>query len=68
MYLLQAHDKHRAVVLGEDRRLDLDHVVRTDREEEAVERGVVQLAERHAVAHYRLALGVAVRRDVGRIE
>ena len=23
MYLLQAHDKHRSVVLGEDRRLDL---------------------------------------------
>jgi len=68
MYLLQAHDKHRSVVLGEDRRLDLDHIVWTDREEEAVERGVVQLAQRHTVTYYRLAFRVAVRRDVGRIE
>jgi hypothetical protein len=68
MYLLQAHDKHWAVVLGEDRRLDLDYVVRTDGEEEAVERGVVQLAQRHTVAHYRLAFRVAVWRDVRCIE
>ena len=68
MDLLQAHDKHRAVVLGEDRRLDLDHVVGPDREEEAVERGVVQLAQRDTVAYYRLAFRVAVWRDVGRVE
>ena len=68
MYLLQAHDEHWAVVLGEDRRLDLDYVVRTDGEEEAVERGVVQLAQRHAVAYYWLAFRVAVWRDVGSIE
>jgi hypothetical protein len=68
VYLLQAHEKHRAVVFRQDRRLDLDHVVRTDREEEAVERCVVQLAQRHTVTDYRLAFGVAVWRYVGRIE
>ena len=68
MYLLQANDKHRAVVLGENRRLDLDQLVRTDGEEEAVERGVVQLAQRHAVAYYWLAFRVAVWRDVGGVE
>ena len=48
--LLQADDEHRSVVLVEDRLLDLDHVVRSDREEESVERSVMQLAERHESA------------------
>jgi hypothetical protein len=33
MYLPQAHHKHQAVPLGEDRRLDLDYILRPDREE-----------------------------------
>ena len=68
MDLLETNDEHRAIVLGEDRRLDLDHVIRPDREEEPVERGVMQLAEGHTVAYYRLAFRVTVWRDVGRIE
>jgi hypothetical protein len=68
VYLLQTHEKHWAVVLGQDRRLDFDDVVRPNREEEAVEGGVVKFAECHAIAYYRLAFRVAVWRDVGRIE
>ena len=48
--------------------MDLDHVVGPDGEEEAIERGVMELAQRDAVADQRLALGVAVRRDVHRVQ
>jgi hypothetical protein len=68
VYLLQTHEKHWPIVLGEDRRLDLDDVVRPNREEEAIEGGVVKFAECHAIAYYRLTFGVAIRRDVGGIE
>jgi hypothetical protein len=62
------HDEHRAVRLSEDGRADLDDVVGADGEEEAIERGVVELAQRDAVADDRLALGVAVGRDVRRVQ
>ncbi len=66
--LLEAHDQHRAVRLLEDRRADLDDVVGPDGEEAAIERGVMEFAQRDAVADDRLALGVAVGRDVGGVE
>ncbi len=66
--LLEAHDEHRAVRFGEDGRADLDDVVGSDGEEEPIERGVVELAQGDAVADHRLALGVAVWRDVRRVQ
>jgi len=66
--LLEADDEHWTVVLGQDRRLDLDHVIGPDREEEAVEGGVMKLAERYAVADDRVALRMAVGRDVGGVQ
>src|SRR3990172_10096787 len=66
--LLEAHDEHRAVRLGEDGWADLDDVVGPDGEEEAIEGGVMELAQGDAVADQRLALGVAVGRDVGRAQ
>ena len=65
---MEAHHEHRAVRLAEDRRADLDDVVRSDGEEEPIERGVMELAQRDAVADDRLTLGVAVGRDVRRVE
>ena len=68
MDLLEAHDEHRAVRLGEEGRADLDDVVGANGEEEAIERGVVELAQCDAVADDRLALGVAVGRDMRGVE
>ena len=52
---LKANYKHRPVRLSQDRRRShLDRVVRTDCEEEPVERGVVKLAQSDAVAHDRV--------------
>jgi hypothetical protein len=66
--LLEAHDQHRTVRFAEDGGAYLDDVVGPDRKEEAIERGVMKLAERDAVADDGLALGVAVGRDVGRVQ
>ena len=66
--LLQPHDEHRAVRFPQDRRPHLDDVVGPNGEEEPIERGVMQLAEGDAVADDRLALGVAVGRDVRRVQ
>lgn len=68
MYPLQAHDQHRAIMFVEDRSTDLDRVVGADREEEAVEGRVVELAERHAIADQRFALGIPVGDDVSGVE
>lgn len=68
MYLLQADDEHRAVSLLQNRRFHVHDIVRSNREEEAVERGVVQSAQRDAVAHNRLSFEIAVRRNVSCIE
>ena len=62
--LLEPHDEHRTVRFLEDGRPHLDDVVGPDGEKEPIERGVMQLAQRDAVADDRLALGVAVGRDV----
>src|SRR3954463_2481757 len=66
--LLQSDDEHRAIGLGENRGAHFDRVVGPNREEEPIERGVVQLAERETVANDRLALELAVRGDVRSIE
>ena len=66
--LLQAHDEHRAVRFQEHGRPDPDEVVGLDGKEEAIECGVMQLAEHDAVADERLTLGLAVGRDVGRVQ
>ena len=66
--LLQPNDEHRTIRFGEDGRANLDDVVRPDGEEEAIECGVVELAQGDAVADHRLALGVAIGRDVGRVQ
>jgi hypothetical protein len=62
------HDQHRAVRLAEDRRADLDDAVGANGEEEPVELSVMELAKRDAVADDRLALGVALGRDVRRVQ
>ncbi len=66
--LLQPHDEHRAVRFTQDRRPHLDDVVGPNGEEEPIERRVMQLAQRHAVADDRLALDVAVGCDVDRVQ
>ena len=66
--LLEAHDEHRAVRFGEDGRADLDDIVGSDGEEEPIERGVMEFAQRDAVADHRLTLGVAVGGDVRRVQ
>lgn len=66
--LLQAHDEHRAISFRKDRWPDLDPVIRSNGEEEAVERGVMQLAQRDTIAHNRFAFEVAVGRDMGGVE
>ncbi len=62
--LLQSDHEHGAIRFQEDGRPHLDDVVGPNGEEEPIERGVMQLAQRDAVADDRLALGVAVERDV----
>ena len=66
--LLKPDDEHGAVRFGEDRRTDLDDVVGSNGEEEAIERGVMELAQGDAVADDRVALGVALGRDVGCVQ
>jgi hypothetical protein len=44
VHLLQTDQQHRPVVLFQNRLPDLDRVVGPNRQEEAVERGVVELA------------------------
>lgn len=61
MELLKSMFQHRTVVLIEDFASDLDDVVRVDADDVAVERGVVDLAEREAVGHNRFAAGHAVK-------
>ena len=68
MDLLKPDYEHRAIMLDKYRRPDLDHVVRSDREEEAVERCMVKLTEGHAVAHRGLALELAVWCDVRSVQ
>ena len=48
MDLLQPRDEHRAVRFPEDRRSHLNDVVGPDGEEEPIERGVMELAQRDA--------------------
>ena len=66
--LLQPHDEHRAVRFLEDGRPHFDDVVGPNGEEEPIERRVMQLVERDAVADDRLAFGVAIGRDVCRVQ
>ena len=68
MDLLEPDHQHRPVMLVQDGLADLDRVVGPDCEEQAVEGGVVQLAERDAVADNRFALGVAIGSDVRSVE
>jgi hypothetical protein len=66
--LLEAHHEHRAVRFPQDGRAHLDDVVGPNGEEEPIERGVMQLAQGDAVADDRLALDIAVGRDVRRVQ
>ncbi len=64
--LLEPHDEHGTVRFAEEGRADLDDVVGPDGEEEPIERGMVELAQRDAVADHRLALGIAVAAMIDR--
>ena len=66
--LLKANNEHRAVRLSKNRLSDLDHVVRSNCEEEAVEGRMVELAECQAITDNRIALEVAIWRDMGGVE
>ena len=63
----QAVEQHRAVLLLEDVAPDLDDSVRTHTDEQLVERGVMQFAQRKPVGHARRS-GLAVRHDVRGVE
>ncbi len=66
--LLEPDREHRAVRFLEYGWAHLDDVVGPNGEEEPIERGVMQLAERDAIRDQRLALGVAVRGDLRCVE
>lgn len=68
MNLLKADDEHRAIRFPKDGFTYLDHIVGPDRKEEPIERRVMQLAECYAIAHNWLALEIAVRGYVRRVE
>jgi hypothetical protein len=65
---LQPVTKHGAVLLAQDAGTHLDHEVRTDTDEEAIESRVVEGAERDPVLHDRIASGLPVRDDVRGLE
>jgi hypothetical protein len=68
MDLLETDDEHRSIGFREDGRTDFDHVIRSNGEEETIERGVMQLAEGDAITHDWLAPEIAVRRDMRSVE
>src|ERR1017187_4246459 len=65
---LQAVLKHRPVDLFKHIEPHLNSIIRAHPEDVAVECGVMQLAEREAVRHSRLAIGIAGSNDVSSLE
>ena len=65
---LQAVNQHRPVLLLEDVAPNLDDSVRAHADEQSVECGVMQLAERKPVRHPWLSPGFTVWHDVGGVE
>jgi len=63
---LQAVDQHRPVGLVQHIRSNSHGVVGCDADDVAIERSVVQRAQRHAVGNGGNAEGVGVRHDVSR--
>lgn len=68
MVLLKTVTQHRAIDFYEDVGSDLDDVVGTDPEDVGVEGCVMDLAEREAVRHDRIATVVTVSEDVRSVE
>jgi len=68
MEALQPVLQHRAVNLLQHVHPHLDHVIGPHADDVRVERRVVQLAQRQAVRHQRLAFEMGVSDDVGRFE
>ena len=68
MRLFEPDDEHRPVRLLENRSPDFDRVVRPNGQEEAVEGGVMQLAQRQSVTDDRIALVLRILNDVRRVE
>ena len=65
---LDAVHERGSILLFQDVGTHLDHVVRPDSEKVAIERGMVQLAERQAVLYHRRTLRLGVGHDVRRVE
>ena len=65
---LQAVNQHRPILLLEDVAPDLDDSVRADANEQPVECGVMELAERKSVRYPRVSSWFAVGHDVGGVE
>ena len=65
---LQAVNQHWPILLLEDVTTDLDDSVRADANEQPVECGVVELAERKSVRYPRVSAWFTVGHDVGGIE
>jgi len=68
VHLLESVPKHRPIDLVEEAMRDLDLVLRRDAKQVAIERRVVDLAERQAVRDVGQAFLVAVWSDVGSVE
>ncbi len=68
VHSLQPVSQHRPVGFLKDISADLDRIVRSDREEESVKGRMVQLTERNAVWHNRLALRIGIRKNVSSVE
>ena len=65
---LQAVNQHRPILLLEDVTTDLDDSVRAHANEQPVECGVVELAERKSVRYPRVSAWFTVGHDVGGVE
>jgi hypothetical protein len=63
----QAVLKNRSSLFLQDRRPDLDAIIRGNRNQEAVEGGMMKFAQREAIGDLRLPF-LAIRHDVGRVQ
>ena len=66
--VLQSVQQHRTVLFVQDVLPHFDDIVGGDADEQTIERGMVQLAERHAVANRGFTIGLGIRDDMRSVE
>jgi len=68
MQILESVNQHGSILLTHNVTPDLNNIVRSYAQEEAVEGCVMQLAKRHTVGNCRFAAHISVRNDMCRIQ